>query len=339
MARDAALRPGGSPPLGPGPGRAPLAARHRGGAPPRAPPRSGLGEPVRGGRERAARPGAPPAGRARADRDGGDPPPGRPGRLSLEPGRLPPRLRVLRHRHPRLPRQPHGGGDPRAARLGAARGRPAADGHRLHGHGRAVPQLRGGDRGSQGAAVGAGAPDLAAEDRHLHRGRGARHPPLHARGPPLPALLLHRLRHPREAAPAHAHRGGPPAPRAGGGHPRAPAVAPPEPLGHAGGGGDPGRDHGEEDVDALGRAFAGIPCIVDVIPYNTAAGRFRAPSWEEVARFTASLRRLGMPVKVRYSSGKKHGGGCGQLAGGLLEAGDPEGHLLAPPGIFSDLRR
>ena len=99
----------------------------------------------------------------------------------------------------------------------------------------------------------------------------------------------------------------------------------------------PGETMGEEDVDALGRAFAGIPCIIDVIPYNTIAGRFRAPSWEEVARFTASLRRLGMPVKVRYSSGKKHGGGCGQLAAGLLDAGAPEGHLLSPPGIFSDL--
>jgi hypothetical protein len=53
---------------------------------------------------------------------------------------------------------------------------------------------------------------------------------------------------------------------------------------------------------------------------------------EEVARFTASLRRLGMPVKVRYSSGKKHGGGCGQLAAGSLVQRPLEGHLGAPVG-------
>jgi 23S rRNA (adenine2503-C2)-methyltransferase len=101
----------------------------------------------------------------------------------------------------------------------------------------------------------------------------------------------------------------------------------------------PGETMGDEDVDALGRAFAGIPFIVDVIPCNTTDGRFRAPSWEEVARFTTALRRLGMPVKVRYSSGKKHGGGCGQLAAGLVEAAEPQGHLLAPAGVFSDLQR
>ena len=104
----------------------------------------------------------------------------------------------------------------------------------------------------------------------------------------------------------------------------------------------PGVNMGEEDIDALGTAFAGIPCIIDVIPWNTAAGGgFRPPTWEEVSRFTVALRRLGMPVKVRYSSGKKHAGGCGQLAAGL-EAPAPddlEGHLGAPPGIFSDIPR
>jgi len=101
----------------------------------------------------------------------------------------------------------------------------------------------------------------------------------------------------------------------------------------------PGINMGEEDIDAIGRAFSGIPCILDVIPWNTTHDRFRPPTWEEVSRFTVSLRRLGMPVKVRYSSGKKHGGGCGQLAAGEVPTKDLEGHLRAPPGTFSDLGR
>jgi 23S rRNA (adenine2503-C2)-methyltransferase len=97
----------------------------------------------------------------------------------------------------------------------------------------------------------------------------------------------------------------------------------------------PGQNMGPEDIAALGEAFAGIPCILDVIPYNTTGGRFRAPTWDEMRKFTADLRGLGMPVKVRYSSGKKHGGGCGQLAAGQHRS-PLEGHLLAPPGIFTD---
>lgn len=100
----------------------------------------------------------------------------------------------------------------------------------------------------------------------------------------------------------------------------------------------PGVNMGEEDIAALQRAFDGIPSIINVIPLNAIDGRFPAPSWEEVRRFTSALLRIRMPVKVRYSSGKKHGGGCGQLAAGKIRALAPEGHLLAPPGIFSDLQ-
>jgi len=98
----------------------------------------------------------------------------------------------------------------------------------------------------------------------------------------------------------------------------------------------PGQNMGEEDITALGEAFAGIPHIIDVIPYNSTDGRFRPPSWAEVRAFTRSLRRLNTPVKIRYSSGKQQGGGCGQLAGGKVERPALEGHLKAPPGIFTD---
>ena len=98
----------------------------------------------------------------------------------------------------------------------------------------------------------------------------------------------------------------------------------------------PGQNMGEEDVTALGEVFVGIQYIVDVIPYNSTDGRFRPPSWAEVRAFTKSLRRLNAPVKIRYSSGKKQGGGCGQLAAGKVDRPALEGHLLAPPGIFTD---
>ncbi len=101
----------------------------------------------------------------------------------------------------------------------------------------------------------------------------------------------------------------------------------------------PGENMGDEDIDALERVFADVPSIIDVIPYNATDGRFRAPTWAEVRRFVLALKRLGKPIKVRYSSGKKHGGGCGQLSAGLVAAQPLAGHQLAPAGIYSDLDR
>ncbi len=101
----------------------------------------------------------------------------------------------------------------------------------------------------------------------------------------------------------------------------------------------PGENMGDEDIDALDRLFADISCIIDVIPYNATDGRFRAPTWAEVRRFVLALRRLKKPIKVRYSSGKKHGGGCGQLSAGIVAAQPLTGHQLAPAGIYSDLDR
>lgn len=99
----------------------------------------------------------------------------------------------------------------------------------------------------------------------------------------------------------------------------------------------PGENMGEEDVEALGRFVEGLPSILNVIPYNSVEGRFRPPSWAEVKAFTVSLRRLGMPIKTRYSSGKGVGAGCGQLAADNVAAPAATGHMAAPPGVFSDL--
>lgn len=102
----------------------------------------------------------------------------------------------------------------------------------------------------------------------------------------------------------------------------------------------PGVNMDEEHVDALVERLAGLKVILNVIPWNdTGDTPYRAPSWAEVKAFTVSLRRVGCPVKVRYSGGKQEGMGCGQLAGGTLPRRPTGGHISAPPGLFSDLDR
>jgi len=87
-------------------------------------------------------------------------------------------------------------------------------------------------------------------------------------------------------------------------------------------------------VDALGRELTGLRYILNVIPWNDTGAAHRAPTWDEVRDFTARLRRLRCPIKVRYSAGKSDGMGCGQLAAETVAAA-PTGHMLAPPGVFT----
>ena len=105
----------------------------------------------------------------------------------------------------------------------------------------------------------------------------------------------------------------------------------------------PGVNMDQEHIDALGRELQGIRYILNVIPWNetgdapgaaSGSAAFRAPDWDEVRAFTAKLRALHCPVKVRYSAGKREGMGCGQLAAETLAVA-PSGHMLAPPGIFT----
>ena len=97
----------------------------------------------------------------------------------------------------------------------------------------------------------------------------------------------------------------------------------------------PGVNMDQEHVDALARELVGIRYILNVIPWNDTGQEFRAPSWDEVREFTAKLRALNCPVKVRYSAGKQDGMGCGQLAAETLTFATTGGHMAAPPGIFT----
>ncbi len=98
----------------------------------------------------------------------------------------------------------------------------------------------------------------------------------------------------------------------------------------------PGVNTDERHVEALREQLAGLKYILDVIPWNDTGGPFRAPTWAEVREFTDRLRRLGCPVKTRYSAGKQEGMGCGQLTAGLLAVEPKGGHIDAPWGIYTD---
>jgi 23S rRNA (adenine2503-C2)-methyltransferase len=90
-----------------------------------------------------------------------------------------------------------------------------------------------------------------------------------------------------------------------------------------------------EHGDALVSRLAGIRYILNVIPWNDPGAGDRAPTWHEVQAYTTDLRRVGCPVKVRYSAGKQDGMGCGQLSAETVAAVPTGGHMAAPPGIFS----
>ena len=98
-------------------------------------------------------------------------------RLRLDAGRLRRRVRVLRLRAPRPAPRPDGRGDGRpgaALRARAARRGPARHQRRLHGHGRAVPQLRRDAARLPAAQRRGGLRPRGAGDLGVDGGRGAR---------------------------------------------------------------------------------------------------------------------------------------------------------------------
>ncbi|MHC4940038.1 MAG: 23S rRNA (adenine(2503)-C(2))-methyltransferase RlmN [Planctomycetota bacterium] len=97
----------------------------------------------------------------------------------------------------------------------------------------------------------------------------------------------------------------------------------------------PGVNMDGEHVDALVDLLAPMRVILNVIPWNETGTGYRAPEWSEVKEFTTKLRRIGCPVKIRYSGGKQEGMGCGQLSGEAVETPASGGHLCAPPGNFT----
>ena len=70
------------------------------------------------------------------------------------------------------------------------------------------------------------------------------------------------------------------------------------------------------DVAQLGRLLHGIPCKVNLIPFNPFPGTdLQAPSDEEAERFARALFPLLPAVTIRRSRGRSILAACGQLAG------------------------
>jgi len=70
-----------------------------------------------------------------------------------------------------------------------------------------------------------------------------------------------------------------------------------------------------EDAERLARLLAGLPCAVNLIPFNEhEAAPFRRPSPASVDAFRAILRRHGFLAIVRESRGGEIQAACGQLA-------------------------
>lgn len=69
----------------------------------------------------------------------------------------------------------------------------------------------------------------------------------------------------------------------------------------------------ESDARALRALLHGIPCKVNLIPYNAAISSFHAPSPARVDQFAGWLLPLKAPVSVRWSKGADIQAACGQL--------------------------
>ncbi|HEY4705956.1 MAG TPA: 23S rRNA (adenine(2503)-C(2))-methyltransferase RlmN [Thermodesulfobacteriota bacterium] len=77
-----------------------------------------------------------------------------------------------------------------------------------------------------------------------------------------------------------------------------------------------GVNDSDEDARRLARLLRGIPCKVNLIPFNPFPGsEFKRPSEESVNAFHSIVKRSGYMVIVRSSKGAEIQAACGQLKG------------------------
>jgi len=75
-----------------------------------------------------------------------------------------------------------------------------------------------------------------------------------------------------------------------------------------------GINDSEQDAEDLVRLLNGLPCKINLIPYNAAIEKFSTPDAQAVDRFVQRLLPLHAPVSVRWSKGADIAAACGQLA-------------------------
>ena len=83
-----------------------------------------------------------------------------------------------------------------------------------------------------------------------------------------------------------------------------------------------GVNTGEDEAEAIARAFEGRPVRLHAIDVNDPSGRFTAPGDDERGRFLTALRARGIAFVRRYSGGPDIHAACGMLAS-TIQGGRP----------------
>lgn len=82
-----------------------------------------------------------------------------------------------------------------------------------------------------------------------------------------------------------------------------------------------GENHGEDELEALGRELGDLPVRINLIDVNDATGAFGVVEDDERVLFTEKLRAMGYATIRRYSGGKNKHAACGMLASTALRDG------------------
>jgi 23S rRNA (adenine2503-C2)-methyltransferase len=68
-----------------------------------------------------------------------------------------------------------------------------------------------------------------------------------------------------------------------------------------------------EDAKQLKKVIGGLPCKLNVIPYNEIGGKFSRPIDSQIDKFMDTLKNAPFTVTTRWSKGADINAGCGQL--------------------------
>ncbi len=96
-----------------------------------------------------------------------------------------------------------------------------------------------------------------------------------------------------------------------------------------------GINDGRKNAIQLQKLLNGIPCKLNIIPYNKIDGRYRGPAEKAIHEFIQPFLDMNIVVSVRRSKGEEIDAACGQLYYTRMsdEAQLPEHRLDAPPGV------
>lgn len=75
-----------------------------------------------------------------------------------------------------------------------------------------------------------------------------------------------------------------------------------------------GVNHGEDELEALGRELGDLPIRLNLIDVNDATGEFTVANDDERIAFVGKLHAAGIATQRRYSGGKSEHAACGMLA-------------------------